>query len=222
MLDSANLTRSEGSLVQPYTEALFRRFIADCGLALRYFILKKQGNKTNAAELAQQTLVEALTNLRGHRGEASFSTWVFGITSNIALNHVNRTAQALAAGELRRARDDAAVPAPGLVRGADLAPGAKWSGHTVIPPMAGRRARDHAANPSSANRDGMHRDKTASRPGFLDFGNPFPMESTWRRSCATCCESEAMWPIASPRSGARRAGRGGRRTALALAPVNTP
>ena len=33
MLDSANLTRSEGSLVRPYTEALFRGFIADDGRA---------------------------------------------------------------------------------------------------------------------------------------------------------------------------------------------
>ncbi len=97
MLDSANLTRSEGSLVQPYTEALFRRLIAAYGLALRSFTLKKAGNEADAAEPAQQTLAEALSNLRGYRGEASFSTWVFGIASNIALNHVNRTAQALGA-----------------------------------------------------------------------------------------------------------------------------
>ena len=84
MLDSANLTRSEGRLAQPYTEALFRGFIADYGLALR---------QADAAELAQQTLAEARSNLRGYRGEASFFTWVFGIASNIALNHVNRTAR---------------------------------------------------------------------------------------------------------------------------------
>jgi DNA-directed RNA polymerase specialized sigma24 family protein len=93
MLDSANLTRSEGRLVQPYTEALFRGFIADYGLALRHFILKKVGNEADAAEPAQQTLAEARSNLRGYRGEASFSTCIFGIASNIALNHVNRTAR---------------------------------------------------------------------------------------------------------------------------------
>jgi DNA-directed RNA polymerase specialized sigma24 family protein len=93
MLDSANLTRSEGSLAQPYTEALFRGLIADHGLAPRYFILKKVGNEADATEPAQQTFADALSNLRGYRGGASFSTRVFGIASNIARDHVNLTAR---------------------------------------------------------------------------------------------------------------------------------
>jgi RNA polymerase sigma-70 factor (ECF subfamily) len=67
--------------------------MADYGPALRFFIQRRVGCEADAAELAQQALVEAASNLSSYRGEAAFSTWVFGIASNIALNHVNRSAR---------------------------------------------------------------------------------------------------------------------------------
>ncbi|GAA4348395.1 RNA polymerase sigma factor [Variovorax defluvii] len=72
-------------------EALFRRLIKDYGAALRYFVLRRVGNPTDAEEVAQQALVEAATNLAAYRGEAEISTWTFGIASNLIRNHINRS-----------------------------------------------------------------------------------------------------------------------------------
>jgi RNA polymerase sigma-70 factor (ECF subfamily) len=51
------------------------------------------GHADDAAEIAQQTLVEAACKFTSYRGEAEFSTWIFGIAANLARNHISRAPQ---------------------------------------------------------------------------------------------------------------------------------
>jgi RNA polymerase sigma factor (sigma-70 family) len=74
-------------------EALFRNIIKEYGNSLYYFVLKRVGHVDDAAEIAQQTFVEAACSLTSYRGEAEFSTWIFGIAANLARNHVSRAPQ---------------------------------------------------------------------------------------------------------------------------------
>jgi RNA polymerase sigma-70 factor (ECF subfamily) len=74
-------------------EALFRTIIKEYGNSLYYFVLKRVGHVDDAAEIAQQTFVEAACSLTSYRGEAEFSTWIFGIAANLARNHVSRAPQ---------------------------------------------------------------------------------------------------------------------------------
>jgi RNA polymerase sigma factor (sigma-70 family) len=71
-------------------DELFRKLVADYGHALHYFVLRRVGNETDAAEIAQQAFVEASLSLNSFRGEAGVSTWIFGIATNLARNHLNR------------------------------------------------------------------------------------------------------------------------------------
>jgi RNA polymerase sigma-70 factor (ECF subfamily) len=67
------------------------------GLVMRYanrlyrFILKNIGHAALAEDLAQETFVEAFRQLPTFRGEAKFSTWLFGIALNKIRNYINRS-----------------------------------------------------------------------------------------------------------------------------------
>jgi RNA polymerase sigma-70 factor, ECF subfamily len=67
------------------------------GLVMRYanrlyrFILKNIGHAALAEDLAQETFVEAYRQLPTFRGEAKFSTWLFGIAVNKIRNYINRS-----------------------------------------------------------------------------------------------------------------------------------
>jgi RNA polymerase sigma-70 factor (ECF subfamily) len=67
------------------------------GLVTRYanrlyrFILKNVGHAALAEDLAQETFVEAYRQLPTFRGEAKFSTWLFGIALNKIRNYINRS-----------------------------------------------------------------------------------------------------------------------------------
>ena len=67
------------------------------GLVMRYanrlyrFILKNVGHAALAEDLAQETFVEAYRQLPTFRGEAKFSTWLFGIALNKIRNYINRS-----------------------------------------------------------------------------------------------------------------------------------
>jgi RNA polymerase sigma factor (sigma-70 family) len=74
-------------------EELFRGLIKEYGRSLYYFVLKRVGHPDDAEDIVQQTLVEAACGLTAYRGEAELSTWVFGIASNLARNHVTRAPQ---------------------------------------------------------------------------------------------------------------------------------
>ena len=71
-------------------ELLFRRLVHEYGHALHYFVLRRVGNETDAADIAQQAFVAAAAGLRTFRGEAGVSTWIFGIATNLARNFLNR------------------------------------------------------------------------------------------------------------------------------------
>lgn len=74
-------------------ERLFRDLVREYGPALRYFVLRRVGNETDAEEVAQQALVEAAISLSAFRGDAEISTWTFGIATNLIRNHLNRSPQ---------------------------------------------------------------------------------------------------------------------------------
>ena len=67
------------------------------GIVSRYsnriyrFILKNLGNTAVAEDLTQETFVEAYRKLPAFKGEAKFSTWLFGIALNRVRNYVNRS-----------------------------------------------------------------------------------------------------------------------------------
>jgi RNA polymerase sigma-70 factor (ECF subfamily) len=71
-------------------EALFRNLIKEYGASLYYFVLKRVGHADDAADIAQQAFVEAACSFTSFRGEAELSTWVFGIATNLARNHISR------------------------------------------------------------------------------------------------------------------------------------
>lgn len=71
-------------------EALFRNLIKEYGASLYYFVLKRVGHADDAADIAQQAFVEAACSLTSYRGEAELSTWIFGIATNLARNHISR------------------------------------------------------------------------------------------------------------------------------------
>jgi RNA polymerase sigma-70 factor (ECF subfamily) len=67
------------------------------GLVMRYanglyrFILKNVGHASLAEDLTQETFVDAYRQLPRFRGEAKFSTWLFGIALNKVRNYINRS-----------------------------------------------------------------------------------------------------------------------------------
>jgi RNA polymerase sigma-70 factor (ECF subfamily) len=71
-------------------EKLFRDLIKEYGTSLYYFVLKRVGHADDAADITQQALVEAACSFTSYRGEAELSTWVFGIATNLARNHISR------------------------------------------------------------------------------------------------------------------------------------
>jgi RNA polymerase sigma factor (sigma-70 family) len=74
-------------------DALFRGLVKEYGTSLYYFVLRRVGNPDDAADIAQQSFVEAACSLTSYRGEAELSTWIFGIATNLARNHVSRAPQ---------------------------------------------------------------------------------------------------------------------------------
>jgi RNA polymerase sigma factor (sigma-70 family) len=85
-----------GSLAPPAhqdKETLFRDLVKQYGRRLHYFVLRKVGNETDAADIAQQAFVEAAMNFSNFRGESGVATWIFGIAVNLTRNHLNRSPQ---------------------------------------------------------------------------------------------------------------------------------
>lgn len=52
------------------------------------------GNADDAADVTQDTYVRAWRSLRGFRGDANLSTWLYRVASNVALTHLKRRARA--------------------------------------------------------------------------------------------------------------------------------
>lgn len=74
-------------------DVLFRELVREYGASLYYFVLKRVKHADDAADIAQQAFVEAACSLTSFRGEAELSTWLFGIATNLARNHMSRAPQ---------------------------------------------------------------------------------------------------------------------------------
>lgn len=62
--------------------------------------LRMCGNPEDAADAAQEAFLAAWKGLPNFRGEAGFSTWLYRLTSNAAIDHLRRT---------RRQREEASL-----------------------------------------------------------------------------------------------------------------
>lgn len=54
-------------------------------LAYRYM-----GNEDDAYDVSQETFIKAYRSLRSFKGEASFGTWIYRITTNVCLDEIRR------------------------------------------------------------------------------------------------------------------------------------
>ncbi len=86
-------TVSDGTLIEAVLvgdasqfEALVRRY----SHGIYRFLLKHVGSAALAEDLAQETFVEAYRHLATFKGEAKFSTWLYGIALNRLRNYLNR------------------------------------------------------------------------------------------------------------------------------------
>ncbi len=52
--------------------------------------LRMTGNSEDAAEIAQEALIRVFRSLRNFKEEASFSTWIFRITTNLCLDEIRK------------------------------------------------------------------------------------------------------------------------------------
>ena len=71
--------------------AQFNSLVMRYANRLYHFILKNVGHVPFAQDLTQETLLEAYRQLSTFRGEATFSTWLFGIALNKVRNYINRS-----------------------------------------------------------------------------------------------------------------------------------
>jgi RNA polymerase sigma factor (sigma-70 family) len=74
-------------------QTLFRNLVEEYGASLYYFVLKRVKHPDDAADIAQHAFVEAACSITSYRGEAELSTWIFGIATNLARNHISRAPQ---------------------------------------------------------------------------------------------------------------------------------
>jgi RNA polymerase sigma-70 factor (ECF subfamily) len=54
-------------------------------LAYRYM-----GNEDDANDMAQESFIKAFRSLRSFKGDASFGTWIYRITTNVCLDELRR------------------------------------------------------------------------------------------------------------------------------------
>lgn len=51
------------------------------------------GNREDAADVAQDTFIKLLRAIKTFRGDSKFSTWLFTVTSSVAISHLRRRAR---------------------------------------------------------------------------------------------------------------------------------
>jgi RNA polymerase sigma-70 factor (ECF subfamily) len=115
---------SFAALVQSYYARIYR-------LAWRFC-----GSQTLAEDIAQDVCVKLAAGIRGYRGEAAFSTWVWRITYTTAIDRMRerqemRSVEPLAITALADANEDSRAPSPeDNVMNAEL-----WQAVHCLPPQ---------------------------------------------------------------------------------------
>lgn len=71
-------TRAFEELVSQYHNKVY-------ALAYRYM-----GNEEDAYDMAQETFIKAFRSLRSFKGNSSFSTWLYRVTTNVCLDELRR------------------------------------------------------------------------------------------------------------------------------------
>lgn len=55
--------------------------------------LRILGNREDAADVTQDTYIKLLRSIRTFRGDAKFSTWLYRVTSSVAISHLRKHAR---------------------------------------------------------------------------------------------------------------------------------
>lgn len=71
-------------------EAAFEELIHLTNASVYTVALRITGNPDDAAEAAQETYIKLLRVIRQFRGEAKFSTWLYRVTTNVAITSMRR------------------------------------------------------------------------------------------------------------------------------------
>jgi RNA polymerase sigma-70 factor (ECF subfamily) len=72
-------------------ERQFRQLVLDQHKRLFRFVLKYLSSHADAEDVTQQAFIEAWRSRQNFRGDASLSTWLFGIAMNLIRNHLSRS-----------------------------------------------------------------------------------------------------------------------------------
>jgi len=78
------------------------------GLAFRI-----TGNPEDAADVAQDTYIKLLKSIKQFRGDSKFSTWLYRVTSSVAISHMRRKSRKTGLDRALEPDDWKAIPAPG-------------------------------------------------------------------------------------------------------------
>ncbi len=74
--------------------------------------LRVTGNQEDAADVAQEAFLSAWRGLPSFRGDAGFSTWLYRLTSNAAIDHLRKTRRQKAEASLDGIAQGLEVPDP--------------------------------------------------------------------------------------------------------------
>jgi len=78
------------------------------GLAFRI-----TGNPEDAADVAQDTYIKLLKSIKQFRGDSKFSTWLYRVTSSVAISHMRRKSRKTGLDRALEPDDWEAMPATG-------------------------------------------------------------------------------------------------------------
>jgi RNA polymerase sigma-70 factor, ECF subfamily len=76
--------------MDPETDAPFEEQVRRNVDLLYRFVLRRAASVEDAADLTQETLLQACRSARSFRGESSFRTWLCGIAQNVCRGHYRR------------------------------------------------------------------------------------------------------------------------------------
>ena len=68
----------------------FEVLISSCEKKVYNIALKMLGNEADAYDASQDTFIKVYKNLENFKGNSSFSTWVYRITSNVCLDMIRK------------------------------------------------------------------------------------------------------------------------------------